>query len=99
MTIRCDSCLHEFKADIKTRQQGELEITYVICPKCNEEYILMVTDEKLRRLQGVARLAMLKARTTVGKGKIHEKNFKIWQNAKREAEKYAKESKLKERVV
>lgn len=98
LTIKYDVCANEFEADIKVRQQGDLEITYVVCPKCNKEHILMVTDEKLRRLQDIARLAMLKTRTTVGKGKIHEKNFKMWQKAKHEAEKYAKGAKLKESV-
>lgn len=51
--IKCDKCSHEFElkaSKIKTRIQGDLHVQYFRCPECNEVYVALVTDSKLRKM-------------------------------------------------
>lgn len=47
----CDKCGRKFTINtikLYTKEKDNLQITYFKCPKCYEEYIVTVTDEKLR---------------------------------------------------
>lgn len=54
MTVTCDACKVAFDPDIRTRREGgegEIEVTYFICPECNCEYEVCRTNPELRKLQ------------------------------------------------
>ena len=44
----CDKCGRKFTIKLHAKEKGNLQITYFKCPKCYEEYIVTVTDKKLR---------------------------------------------------
>jgi len=44
----CDKCGAEFACTPHTRNEGDLEIIYIQCDKCKEEYIVSITDSVLR---------------------------------------------------
>lgn len=44
----CDKCGKKFKIKLHTKDKDNMQITYFKCPKCYKEYIVNVTDEKLR---------------------------------------------------
>lgn len=64
----CDKCGAEFHCSPHTRYEGDLEITYIQCEKCKEEYIVSITDSVLRasidRYQRIAK--------TIADGKTSE---------------------------
>ena len=47
--VVCDKCKDEFNIKFQTKNKGNLQVTYFECPKCNERYIVNVTDKKLRK--------------------------------------------------
>ena len=46
--ITCNQCGAEFELTLRHRADGDLDITYIQCPFCNEEYLVSVTDSVLR---------------------------------------------------
>lgn len=44
----CDKCGRKFTIKLHTKDKDNLEITYLECPKCHEQYIVNVTDEQLK---------------------------------------------------
>ena len=44
----CDKCGAEFDITPRQRSDGDLDIIYFVCPHCNEEYLVSVTDSVLR---------------------------------------------------
>lgn len=50
MFFVCDKCgVNIDIQELQTRLEGELEVTFFVCHECNNEYIVMVTDEALRK--------------------------------------------------
>ena len=64
----CDKCGAEFACTPHKRIEGDLEIIYIQCEKCKEEYIVSITDSVLRtaidRYQRIAK--------TIADGKTSE---------------------------
>lgn len=51
--IQCDACgamLDPKGIQVRKRDQEEIEVKYFRCRRCGKEYIIMVTDGKLRRM-------------------------------------------------
>ena len=46
--IYCDKCGAEFPLSLQERKEGDLDITFIQCPHCREEYLVSVTDSVLR---------------------------------------------------
>lgn len=46
--ILCNKCGAEFDVTLYERKDGDLDITYIQCPHCDEEYLVSVTDGVLR---------------------------------------------------
>lgn len=47
-TVLCDKCGGEFPIELFKRKDGDLDIAYLKCPHCNEEFLVSVTDSVLR---------------------------------------------------
>jgi len=47
-TVLCDKCGSEFPVELFKRKDGDLDIAYLKCPHCNEEFLVSVTDSVLR---------------------------------------------------
>ena len=45
----CDKCNRKFTIKLHTKDIDNMQITYFKCPECYKEYIVNVTDEKLRK--------------------------------------------------
>jgi len=46
--VSCDKCGGEFSIELLKRKDGDLDIAYLKCPHCNEEFLVSVTDSVLR---------------------------------------------------
>jgi len=46
--IYCDKCGADFILSLQERKEGDLDITFIQCPHCHEEYLVSVTDSVLR---------------------------------------------------
>lgn len=56
--VRCNSCRRRILPTPETEMNGELEITFFVCPFCGRRYIVAVTDKVLReRIQEYTVLA------------------------------------------
>lgn len=52
ITVRCDKCQFEFHPRVKQlefREQDKIVVNGFVCPKCNQRYITLVTDNNIRR--------------------------------------------------
>lgn len=47
--VCCDACNTLFSPQIETARDGELEFMFYRCPSCGRNYLITVTDAKLRR--------------------------------------------------
>ena len=61
--IYCNKCGAEFSLSILERKEGDLDVTYIQCPHCKEEYLVSVTDSILRDAIQEHNRLMEKART------------------------------------
>ena len=50
MIIKCDNCQIEINQEPQKRVHGDIEITYLFCEECYSEYVITVTDSKLRQM-------------------------------------------------
>lgn len=50
MTIKCDNCQASIKQESQIRVHDDIEITYLLCEECYSEYVISVTDSKLRQM-------------------------------------------------
>lgn len=50
MIIQCDNCQIEINQEPQKRVHGDVEITYLFCEECYSEYVITVTDSKLRKM-------------------------------------------------
>lgn len=48
--VKCDNCNSEINQEIKTKKFGNIEIKYLYCDECCNEYTISVTDTKLRTM-------------------------------------------------
>ena len=48
--IKCDNCGTKMSQEIQKRTHGDIEITYLFCEECCSEYVITVTDSKLRTM-------------------------------------------------
>lgn len=48
--IKCDNCDSTVSKEIQKRTYGDIEITYLFCEECYSEYVITVTDSKLRQM-------------------------------------------------
>ena len=48
--IKCDNCDSTMSKEIQKRTHGDIEITYLYCKECCAEYVITVTDSKLRKM-------------------------------------------------
>ena len=60
----CDQCGAEFNVAPHQRTEGDLDIVYLQCPHCKQEYLVSITDSVLRDAIVEYNKIMLKARTT-----------------------------------
>ena len=60
----CNKCGAEFDVAPRHKADGDLDIVYLVCPHCNEEYLVSITDSVLREAIGKCRELMVKASTT-----------------------------------
>lgn len=86
---KCDNCKHKFVITIKTRKEDNIETTYFKCPACQEEYITLTTDAKLRKLIQHTQNLLKKAM----KGK-KQKDIDIYKVSADEVKLYAKDNNL-----
>ena len=49
MVVACNECRSEAELQPLYRREGDLELTFLRCPKCGKEYLSAVTDTPLRR--------------------------------------------------
>ena len=55
----CDSCKTEFNVDdekLLKVTEGDIEVQYFECPKCERKYIVFTTNERMRELVEKRRL-------------------------------------------
>lgn len=86
MTVTCDACKVEFEPDIRTRREGddgEVEITYFICPECECEYEVCRTNPELRKLQQKVEQARVRIVNQRAAGTLRSKRFKEFQELTR----------------
>nr|WP_302599784.1 hypothetical protein [uncultured Cellulosilyticum sp.] len=48
--IICDNCQAEISDTQLKKKFGDIEITYLYCEECCSEYLISVTDSKLRKM-------------------------------------------------
>ena len=48
--IICDNCKAEVSEEQLKKRFGDIEITYLECKECCTEYVITVTDSKLRKM-------------------------------------------------
>lgn len=61
----CDKCGAEFELTPHHKTEGDLDIVYIQCSYCNEEYLVSVTDSVLREAIEKYLDTMKQARTVV----------------------------------
>ena len=59
----CDKCGAEFDVTPRHKADGDLDIVYLVCPHCEEEYLVSVTDSVFREAIEKCRELMVKAST------------------------------------
>lgn len=94
--VICDNCHAEFKTEIHTSKQGELEVQYLKCPTCGETYIVLVTDPTLREMIEENNKLLIKAKKA--KGLKYQKAYWNYNNARHKANEYAEKANLIDRV-
>lgn len=69
MNMICNVCKRnaEVPKPLK-RTEGDLEIGYIVCPSCSQEYIISVTDPALRKQ--IKKYLRLSAKIRKGNAKI-----------------------------
>ena len=53
MTVRCDNCLDEVEIEpgsIQTVTLDDLEIQYFSCPSCGKKYVILASNDEMKRL-------------------------------------------------
>lgn len=79
MLTICDKCNHKYnieQKDLKIERKEDIEETYFDCPKCNEKYIVMRTNEEVRKLG--QRFIMAKEKINkINRPRLKEKQIKL----------------------
>ena len=95
--VICDGCKKEFETIVHTSRQDDLEVQYLKCPKCGRVSIILVTDEKLRRMISLNQELLKKAQRARTKP-MFDKKFWDYKNTRSKAEAYYKNSNLIDKV-
>ena len=91
--IKCDKCgaLMDPKGiQIRKKTGEEIEVQYFRCLRCGEEYIVTVTDGKLRRMQQKIRRDARAIRTVKMTPQERAKRIRKLESRKRNAQEYEK---------
>lgn len=50
ISVKCDNCGANIGYDVKCRAIGDVEVMYLQCQDCLSEYVVSITDSKLRKM-------------------------------------------------
>lgn len=54
-TMECNNCGADFDAQVNSRKEvlngQDIEVSYLVCPECGQEYIVSVVDDKCKQMQ------------------------------------------------
>lgn len=53
--MECNNCGADFGAQFNSRKESlgkqKVEVSYLVCPECGQEYIVSIVDDKCKQLQ------------------------------------------------
>lgn len=79
MVTTCDGCGAGFEPRTLTRREGEVEITYLVCPACSRESVVCRTNRELRKMQQVIENKRARLTKQTAQGKTGGKRVKEFQ--------------------